>query len=237
MEGRAVYFPANSGAEGTSLNVWEIDQETGARKADTPVASAAIDSTGAWGPFGLQAGDHYEFQLIRPGRSEHHFYRQPFLRDTNLVRFNTSPEGSAIEQNTNVGNEHASLVISRDMEWWAEREQKDVLEVATVSPLWGEEPSFNILRPDMGNSTIGIHVHDDEATPALTTGELLPYFPDQPFQTGVDVNMPATSPPDGVISIVSTPRGDTARKQTLNVPNWISSEHRISIIFNDFVQD
>ncbi len=130
-----------------------------------------------------------------------------------------------------------SLVISRDMEWWADTEQNDVLEVATVSPLWGEEPPVNILRPDMGNSNIGIHVHDDEATPALTTGELLPYFPAQPFQTGVDVNMPATSPPDGVISIVSTPRGDAARKQTINVPNWASSEHRISIIFNDFVQD
>src|SRR5690606_33769351 len=49
--------------------------------------------------------------------------------------------------------------------------------------------------------------------------------------------MPAAEPPDGTISIVSSPRGDTANQQILNVPNWASSGHRISLIFNDYPQD
>ncbi|WP_415054743.1 alpha/beta fold hydrolase [Halopseudomonas sp.] len=238
IAGRAVYFPANEGAEGTTLQVWSIDADTGARLENTALDSVAITADGNWGPFALEADTHYEFELTRPGRATHHFYRQPFLRSSDLVRFNTSPVGSAIEANTNTGPDHSSLVISRDLEWLVDNgAQTDVLEISTVSPLWGDEPAVNALIPEMGPGNIGIHIHDDAATPALTTVELLPYFPDQLFQTGVDVNMPAASPPDGYITLTSTPRGDTASPQVFNVPNWASSDHRISITFNDFVQD
>lgn len=238
ISGRAVYFPANEGAEGTQLQVWAIDADTGDRSANDPLDTFAIAADGQWGPVDLELGAYYEFELVRPGRATHHFYRQPFLRSSDLVRFNTSPVGSAIESNTNVGPDHSTLVISRDKEWSVDNgAQTDILEISTVSPLWGDEPAFNIIRADMGRGNIGIHVHDDAATPALTTGELLPYFPDQIFQTGVDVNMPAASPPDGYITLSSAPRGDTDNLQILNVPNWPSSDHRISITFNDFVQD
>ncbi|QJD60391.1 hypothetical protein HG264_16675 [Pseudomonas sp. gcc21] len=91
----------------------------------------------------------------------------------------------------------------------------------------------NVDAPDV----IGIHVHDAESRPAVTSGELLPYFPDRPFQTGVDINMPATTPPDGTITVVSTPRGNTEQQQVFNVPNWASHEHRITLSFNDFEQE
>lgn len=238
VAGRAVYFPANEGAEGATLQVWRVATESGVRLDDAPLASQTLDATGEFGPLHLDTGVYYEFQLLRPGRAEHHFYRQPFLRDTALLRLNTSPAGSAIEANTHTGPDHATLVISRDMEWWADRgESTDVLEISSTSTLWGDEPLHSVLRTEMGNGLIGIHVHDAEATPAVTTGELLPYFPTQPFQTGVDVNMPATSPPDGSIRVVSKPRGDATREQVLNMPNWASSAHRISVVFNDFVQD
>nr|WP_256669765.1 hypothetical protein [Pseudomonas sp. OIL-1] len=238
ISGRAVYFPANEGANGSTLRVWEIDSDTGERLANEPLDSFAIDATGEWGPVDLVTGAHYEFELQRPGRATHHFYRQPFLRASELVRFNTSAAGSEIETNTNSGPEHAALVISRDLEWYVDNgEQTDILEISTVSPLQGDQPAFNLITPEMGNGNIGIHVHDDVATPRETTGALLAYFHAQIFQTGADVFMPGDPDPDGYISIVSSPRGDTERKQQLNVPNWASSEHRISLTFNDFVQD
>jgi hypothetical protein len=49
--------------------------------------------------------------------------------------------------------------------------------------------------------------------------------------------MPATEPPDGTISFVNAPRGDATRLQVLDVPNWASAGHRISIQFRDWVQD
>ena len=84
---------------------------------------------------------------------------------------------------------------------------------------------------------IGIHVHDAAASPGDSTLDLLPFFPTQAFQTGVDVFMPAAEPTDGTISFANAPRGDTTRLQTINIPNWRSSEHRATVTFNDFVQD
>lgn len=235
--GRAVYFPANIGAGGTRLQIWEVDADTGERSQGSPIASFDIGADGQWGPARLDPQAHHEFLLSRPGRADHHFYRQPLIRDSHLVRLNTSPVGSEIELNTHISDDHAALVISRDMEWWGDRgADSDVLEISTTSAS-GDQAPMNILSPAMGNGNIGIHVHDDDATPLLSSGEPLPYFPAQPFQWGVDVYMPAATPPDGVISVVSAPRGDTADLQQLNVPNWASSGHRISLVFNDYQQD
>ncbi len=237
ISGRAVYFPANSGAAGTELQIWEVDADTGERLGDSSLANFNIGSDGRWGPVRLDPEAHYEFLLLRPDRADHHFYRQPLIRDSHLVRLNTSPAGSEIELNTHVSDDHAALVISRDMEWWGDRgADNDVLEISTTSAS-GDQAAVDIISSAMGSANIGIHVHDDEATPLLTSGEPLPYFPEQPFQWGVDVYMPAAEPPDGTISIVSSPRGDTANQQILNVPNWASSGHRISLIFNDYQQD
>lgn len=238
ISGRAVYFPANAGASGNQLEIWEVDADTGQRLEGEPVASFDIDSDGEWGPAELDPQKHYEFLLLRPGRADHHFYRQRLIRDSHLVRLNTSLAGSDIELNTNTSDDHASLVISRDMEWWADRgANTDILEISTTSPSAGDQAAVNIMDSAMGNGNIGIHVHDDDVSPLLTTGDPLLYFADQLFQWGVDVYMPASTPPDGVISIVSSPRGDTENQQVLNVPNWASSGHRISLTFNDYVQD
>lgn len=236
VSGRAVNFPANSGAEGSTLQVWEIDGDTGNRKATAPLGSFLLSADGSWGPVELKAQAHYEFNLLRPGRADHHFYRQPFLRNSSLVRFNTSPAGSAIEQNTHSSPDHSTLVITRDMEWWATRAPEDTLEISTTSLLWGDQDPVSALLPAMGNGNIGLHVQDDEATPALSSLSLLSYFDSQPFQSGVDIYMPASSPTDGTITIISTPRGMTDKKQTFNVPNWASDKHKISLVFNDFVQ-
>jgi hypothetical protein len=48
--------------------------------------------------------------------------------------------------------------------------------------------------------------------------------------------MPATEPPDGTITITSIPRGDAADPQVLNVPNWASSKHTITLLFADYAQ-
>jgi hypothetical protein len=55
--------------------------------------------------------------------------------------------------------------------------------------------------------------------------------------SGVDLYMPASEPPDGTISIVVTPRWGGGKTQVINVPNWASSEHAMSVMVNDYVQD
>jgi pimeloyl-ACP methyl ester carboxylesterase len=237
ISGRVVHFPANSATAGATLNIWEVNRHTGHRKYDAPTASFAIDASGDWGPARVNGQQHYEFEVVRDGHATGHTYTQPFLRSSHLVRILASPDGSAVVENTNVGDGHAAGVVLREAEWWGSREPSDQLWISTSSPSAGDQEPVDVLDGVTANNTLGIHVHDAEAAPEETTGDILPWFAAQAFQTGVDVYMPAASPPDGTISFVNAPRGDTERLQAINIPNWASSDHRFNVRFNDFVQD
>ena len=68
-------------------------------------------------------------------------------------------------------------------------------------------------------------------------GAPIPTFFGLPFITGMDVFIPAADPPNATISIASTPRLGGGRVELINVPNWASSQHRISVQFNDYIND
>jgi len=235
ISGRAVNFPANTGRDGVTLEIWELDADTGRRTGTAPVASEVLDASGDFGPVEIESGAHYEYLLITPGsESQHHVYLQPYVRSSDFVRLLSSPPDGTTRVNTNTSDAHSAIIAMRMREWYAvddadlPGDQRDVLAISTDG---GE--SVNALAEFVGNSTIGIHVHDDAASPGSTTLFALPYFAEQPFQSGVDVFMPSSADGSGTISIVNTPRGDGARPQTLNVPNWPSSTHAISVVFTD----
>lgn len=75
------------------------------------------------------------------------------------------------------------------------------------------------------------------ATPLFSSLALLPFFPTQAFQTGVDVYMPAADPTDGTITFVNLHRGNTDKPQVIKTRNWASSGHRMAVLFNDYLQD
>ena len=97
--------------------------------------------------------------------------------------------------------------------------------------------SVDAITETVGNGGIGIHIHDDAASPGETTLGPLPYFSEQPFQSGVDLFLPADPEGAGTITVTNLPRGDASRPQTLNVPPWPSSGHAISVIFTDWPVD
>jgi pimeloyl-ACP methyl ester carboxylesterase len=243
LSGRAVNFPANTGREGATLNVWEIDAETGARVGDEPHATFELGANGDFGPFTVEHGAHYEWVLSAPGTDvQHHLYLQPYPRSSHLVRLLSSPPDGPTRANTNTGDNHSAVIAMRMREWYANDDgdlpgdQSDMLEISTRGPGINQEP-VNAITDSMGNGTIGLHFHDDAATPGETTRAALPYFSSQPFQNGSDVFMPASDSadnPDGTITITNTPRGDAESPQTLNVPNWPSSRHMISAVFTDY---
>ncbi|HJY24158.1 MAG TPA: hypothetical protein VJ649_00610, partial [Actinomycetes bacterium] len=239
ISGRAVEFPQNVGAAGATLEIWEVDATTGARKDAGPHVVLTVAADGSWGPVKVNGQQNYELFVTRAGFLGHHFYFQPWLRSSRLVRMNLAPANSQIVANTNLSDNHAAAVVVRQKEWWATHPtgQNDVLEISTASPSRGDQPAVNALTKVTSNGVIGVHVHDAAASPGDSTLDLLPFFPTQPFQTGVDVFMPATAPPDGTVSFVNAPRGDTSRLQAMSVPNWRSSTDRITVTFNDFVQD
>jgi pimeloyl-ACP methyl ester carboxylesterase len=234
ISGRAVNFPANTGRDGATLKIYPIDTATGARTQADPIATFAIGADGNWGPTVIDPDSHYEMELSASSGVTTHFYTQRILRSTPFVRLLSGPPDSPTRMNTHTGAGHATMVVSRQREWLS----SDVLEIATSSPSGGERPAVNAMTmPGVGAAmAIGIHIHDAAASPGDSTLGPLPYFSSQPFQYGVDVFMPAADPPDGVITLRNLPRGDTNAPQVLNVPNWASSQHHISIGFSDFPQ-
>jgi hypothetical protein len=239
LSGRAVNFPANTGRSGATLHIWRIDPATGHRTRHWPDATFVLGADGAFGPFRAVSGAHYEYELSAPDSPvRHHLYLQPSVRDSRLVRLLSADAGGPTRTNTNVSPNHVAIVAIRMREWYAHDDpdlagdQSDVLTVTT-----GDRGPLNVLTGFVGNSTIGLHLHDDAATPAQSTLAALPYFSTQPFQSGVDVFMPASPNATGTITVRNIPRGDASRPQTLNVPNWPSDLHSVSVVFTDYPVD
>lgn len=235
LSGRAVVFPANTGRSGATLDVWAIDPATGARVGSEPYRTFVLGDDGSFGPLEVETGGHYEYVLSRDDSPvEHHLYLPPYDRSSDLVRLLSSEPGGTTRANTNVGDGHAAIIAMRMREWYSADDpdrpgnEADVLEISTD----GGTP-VNVITAFVGNAAIGLHLHDDAATPGVSTRSALPYFSEQPFQNGVDVFLPASSPPTGTITLTNFPRGDTANPETFHVPNWPSSTNSISVVFSD----
>lgn len=232
ISGRAVNFPANTGRQ-AHLEIWAIDADTGQRRGDEPHATFELGPDGAFGPATLETGAHYEYALSSDtSEVTHHLYLQPYLRSSDLVRLLSSPPDGPTRTNTNVGPDHTALIAIRMREWYAEGDDRDVLEVSVD----GAEP-VDAVTDFVGNGTIGLHVHDDASTPGETTLAPLPYFSEQPFQSGIDVALPASPDGGGTITVTNLPRGDATRPQVLNVPDWPSDQHAVSVVFTDWPVD
>jgi len=239
ISGRAVNFPANTGREGVTLDIWPVDADTGHRSDDAPLATFVLPADGSFGPVELDVGQHYEYVLTAPDSPlQHHLYLQPYTRSSDFVRLLSSGADSPTRVNTNVGDDHSAIIAMRMREWYAvddadlDGDQSDNLLISTDG---GD--AVDALPDFVGNAAIGIHIHDDAATPAVSSLAALPYFSEQPFQSGVDLYMPASADGSGTITVTNIPRGDAGRPQTLNVPNWPSSLHAISVVFADYPVD
>jgi pimeloyl-ACP methyl ester carboxylesterase len=233
ISGRVVNFPANTGRDGATLDIWEIDPQTGMRTKGAPHATFSIGANGDFGPVTVDPEKYYE-QLVYSNDSnvQQHFYAQRYLRSTPFVRVLSGPPDTGSRVNTNAGDGHAAVIALRMREWTPE----DTLDINTESAS-GNQNAGNVITAATGSNRLALHLHDDAATPGQTTLAPLPWFPTQPFQTGADVFMPANDKPDGTITLTNLPRGDTKRPQTLRVPNWASTNHTIMVMFSDYAQD
>jgi pimeloyl-ACP methyl ester carboxylesterase len=85
IAGRALDFPANLGLAGSTLDVFDVDADTGARVRDRPLYTVAIGDDGNFGPLAVNGKRRYEFQITRQsdeGLRFQHFYFEPFCATT-----------------------------------------------------------------------------------------------------------------------------------------------------------
>lgn len=230
VSGRAVVFPQNTGVTDATLEIYPVDAATGARLRSRPQATFALDGDGSWGPFPAKRGRHYEFAIVREGAVTHHLYVEPFVRPNAWVRLLSSTPTGGIADLVETGPSHAALVIVRYKEWWGEGPVQDGLSVDGVDLLNGAIAPLN-------KRALVVFAHDAGTDGISDLGAPIPAFAAIPFITGADVFVAASDPPDRAVAVVNTPRGEGGRVVTVNVPNWASSQHRISVHFNDWLPE
>lgn len=227
VSGRAVIFPQNQGAMGSTVAVWKIHPYTG-RHIGWPVAVYAIDEGGEFGPFWAKRGERYEFALHQEGAPVHRIYYEPFVRADHLVRLNTSVVGGGIGAFIERGPEHVALNISRGSEFWGDRgpEDNDVLSVNGVN-LVNEVsgPSGFVGAPT------ALFFFDKNSDGESDLYQQLSPFDTLGFLSAIDVFIPAA--PRGTLAIHTVPRGQNDRARTIHIPSWPSSETRITLQLSD----
>ena len=227
ISGYALNLQTNVPNAGAAAQVWELDSTTGARVGAAPAATFTVAANGSWGPVSVDGRRHYEITAAR-GDMTAHYYFQPFVRSSDFVHLIGSPAGGASDVNTNRGPNHVALVVQRQREFWRSHgARNDTLQVGVGGQ------TANVFQNVPGD-VVGVHIHDDSATPGTSSLGLLNYFRSQPFQTGVDVYLPAANPPTGTVAITNAFRGDTGRVQRIAVPNWPSSGHHVIVEMNDW---
>jgi pimeloyl-ACP methyl ester carboxylesterase len=233
VAGRAVIFPANVGYPGATVEVWRVDPATGHRIASGPQATIPIDASGDFGPLKLNGLKHYEMAVVRPGDPQtiHHFYFEPFSRSDHFVRLNTSLPNQGLEAFVPADAGRTNLVITRQREFWGDQgSASDELRI----------DGLNIALPNTSPRTgvnLAVFAHDDglDGATDLDKGELFP-FNLLTFLTAVDVATPASPDGSGTVRVSDDPRG-SGNVTIVNVPNWPSDRHRITVQFRDDDQD
>jgi pimeloyl-ACP methyl ester carboxylesterase len=227
LAGKALDFPENMGALGTTVQVWPVNGN-GQRISPAPLTSLPITDAsvggGSWGPITVQAATRYEFALVRPPLPTLHIYYEPFSRSDYTLRLLQSP---AIEQYSGNRPGSISTVNIRYKELWGDQgAESDRLLIngtnicnSVLCPISKQVNAFFTFDRNADGQT-------DLSSPDPVLGEL-------PFIQGGDVYVRASSPPDSTVSFQLISRG-TGPVRTLNVPNWNSPTDGVTIQWNDF---
>jgi Lipase C-terminal domain/Lipase (class 2) len=225
VAGRALEFPNNTAIVGATLQVFEVDAATGQRKG-APIYTQAIAADGNWGPVKVNGKKHYEFAISEPGNRTLHNYPEPFEHDDHFYRVLNSP---LLEPFIESGPSHTAITVRRMLEWRGDQDPagNDSLSLNGV----------NVINPAIApraRRVLAIFNFDKNSDGVTDTSTPLEPFASISFLSGVDLFMPASPAATGTIAVTETMR-QTGHVETINVPNWPSSEGVVSVLFRDYV--
>jgi pimeloyl-ACP methyl ester carboxylesterase len=238
ISGEANIFPQNTGVGGATLDVWEVDAQ-GNRVGDEPVATDTVHAEGGWGPFELNNDLHYEFALSREvdgTRHTHHFYQPSFIRDDDYVRLLTSEPGTGIDGLRDKSDTTTTVTVVRYKEFWGDQADPALNDELRLNG----ENLINATNTPRSKRTNAIFLQDDGLDGQTNLAAPIQDVTALPFVTGLDVNIPAATPPNDTVELVNLARdGDDEVEvpDTVRFPNWASATHHVSVQFRDFEQE
>ncbi len=238
LAGRAVQYPQNIGVAGATVEIYELNGETGARKHRHPEAIYQIDDTGNFGPFKAEAGAYYEFNIARPG-GNHHFYIEPRVRSDYFIRLNTAPVGGGLGALMTRNPDQTNLIVTRNREWLGDQSDgfNDILAINGINIV-------NAANAYASHMLVAYFVYDLDSDHITNLTRPITDFPaslNTTFLSAVDVYLRGATPPDATISIVEIPRGDCGSIHGINVPNWAiinqgaTFSESVSVQLNDYI--
>jgi hypothetical protein len=175
----------------------------------------------------LLRGKRYEFALTRLDGVVHHLYMEPFRRNDRLVRLLSSVPGESVKLLFDTSDRSSGMVITRYKELWGDQgAQSDVLTVE------GQNVITPALSP-ISNTTNAVFVFDEDSDGVSDTSAPIGLIASLPFLTGVDLFIPAASPPNDTVDVELRSRG-RGPVRSLSFPNFQSSANRVSLSFRDF---
>ncbi len=237
LAGQLNYFSTNLIPENYLLDIYEVTPETGVRISETPLHSQAIGADGSFEFNNAAAGKTYEFATHSPAEPNmtQHFYTEPFIRSSLLIRLLLSEPDSALTGKVETGENHTNLTVVRDKELVGDAQNhpdQPLLENDGLT-VNGEELCSEATTPAR-SSTIGLYVMDDNSDGQSHIAQSISDFALIPFVNGIDLFIPASTPPDAVVSVVLKGRQNGGRPQMLNVPNWPSETDKVTVKFHAY---
>jgi pimeloyl-ACP methyl ester carboxylesterase len=230
IAGRASLFLSNASPVGATLELWRVDPATGHRLDDVPEERQVLPADGSFGPWRVNSRKTYELVLSR-GTSAHHFYTSPFVRSSHLVRLLTSEPGTGLDLLRPTSDHHTTLTLVRNREIWGDQGAAgDVLTVA----------GWSLATPELtpqAKRVIGLFAFDQGVDGVSDLSQPIGTLFALPFLSGGDLFLPATTPPDGSIPIETVARSGAGEPEVINVPNWASSSHHVSVMLRDWSQE
>jgi pimeloyl-ACP methyl ester carboxylesterase len=238
ISGEANLFPQNTGVGGATLDVWEVDAQ-GARVGAAPVDTFTVRADGGWGPVELNNDLHYEFALSREVEGAvhtHHFYQPSFVRNDDFVRLLTQEPGQGIDGLRDKSETTTTVTVVRYKEFWGDQTDPALNDELRVN----DQNVINATNTPRSKRTNAFFLQDDGLDGVTNLQAPIQDVTALPFVTGLDINIPATTPPNATVALTNLARdGDDQAEvpDTVRFPNWASATHHVSVQFRDFEQE
>ena len=157
----------------------------------------------------------------------HHIYFEPFKRSSHLVRLLTSEPGGGVNILIERSPRHSALTIVRYKELWGDQgAENDSLLINGTNVI-------NAATAPITKRVIGMFAFDTGSDGVSNVATPHPVFFALPFLSGVDLFIPAATPPTGTVSVALRSRG-AGPVRTVNFPNFASSTDAVSVNLADY---
>jgi hypothetical protein len=226
VAGRASLFPANTGMDDGTLKVFQVKAKTGQRKGRA-IYRKELGPQGRFGPVKVNGRKHYEFVVTRPGKSTIHNYPEPFERDDHFYRVLSAP---GLEPFLDTSPDHTNVAVTRMREFRGDQTGAGANDRLSFNGL----NVINAAIAPRGRRVLAVFNLDRNSDRVTDTGTSLFPFNALSFLTGVDNYMPSSPDASGRIAVREVMRQPGGQTKTINVPNWPSSEHTVSVFFRDY---